>query len=366
MQGMKMLVLVALLFGIVVADNDFVVLQRNLANARKIHVYRKDVYIAEAGVGAGNDFCVVTGSCCGYTEIGPTCYGLTSRISRVNKRGRNYEVLVDGVGSAAYQGAPIPGMAMAFAGGSLAVSGITSVVVIQNNLYYTTGILYEPPLSVNYDTGSLYRVDLTQCNPTCTSVKITTFGLQINSTHPYDISNPYHIIEDFTPGQALVVDAGANSLFRISLTTGNILQSVFFPGVEGGDAVPTSCAIGPDGYIYVSTLSGQHPPAVGYAKIYKVSADFSSVQVYLSNLTNVIDLKFDSDGNLWYLQYQDLAYFSGRYHDGTLFKYNARRNVSVPIQSFTTPTGFNFIGDNLVFVSDYGAYSFSQLVSVEL
>jgi hypothetical protein len=364
----KVHILCALLFvsAVLATVNNFEVLQRNVANGRKVfYSDRNHIYIAEAGSGAGNDPCLVAGTCCGSTEVGPTCYGFTSRISRTNKHGRNYEVLVDGVGSGAIKGGlpfPAPGYAMSFGSGEMAVYGITSLMVVQNTMYYITGTLYAPPLSTNFDMASLYKVDLNACNPNCTSVKITNFAQQINSTQPFQISDPYHITEDVSAGTALVADAGTNKLYRVSLINGTILQSVYLPFV-GGEFVPTTAEIGPDGYIYVGGLGSPHGPNAEGAKIVRVSPDFSSVTDYVTGLSNVIDLKFH-DGELWYLQYQDLPYFTGDTHDGTLFKYNARRGESKAIKSFTVPGGFNFVDDSIV-VTNFGGYPFGELVRLD-
>lgn len=360
---LKFYVFCSLLLIATFAANEPKVNQRNIRGGRKLFAHGNHIYIAEAGMGAGNDACVVSGTCCGNTEVGPTCYGLTSRISRTNKHGRNYEVLVDGIGSGAIRGSlpfPVPAYAMSFGSGEMAVYGATGVMVKGNTLYYITGTLYAPPLSENFNMAALYKVDLNACNPNCTSVKITNFALQVNSTQPFQISDPYHIAEDISSSTALIADAGTNMIYRVSLTTGTILQNVSIPLV-GGEFVPTCVEVGPDGYIYAGGLGSPHGPYNNLAKIVRIAPDFSSVTDYVTGLQNVIDLKFE-DRELWYLTYQDKPYFTGDTHDGTLFKYNARKNESKAIRSFTTPGGFNFVRED-IFVLDYGGYPFGELVS---
>jgi hypothetical protein len=57
---------------------------------------------------------------------------------------------------------------------------------------------------------------------------------------------------------------------------------------------------GPDGALYVSELTG-FPFPLGGARIYRV-APGSAPTVYATGFTNVIDLEFDSAGNLYVLE----------------------------------------------------------------
>lgn len=151
---------------------------------------------------------------------------------------------------------------------------------------------------------------------------------------PFD-SNPFSV--QSLGGQAtLVVDAGGNDLLRID-NQGNIEVLAVFPdevvptdnikklfGCPEGppticelppvglppeipaQPVPTSVAIGPDGYYYVGELKGFPAPADA-SNIWKIAPDASWAEcgsspdcqkVFDGGFTSIMDLAFDSNGNL--------------------------------------------------------------------
>lgn len=65
-------------------------------------------------------------------------------------------------------------------------------------------------------------------------------------------------------------------------------------------AVPTRVVVGPDGNYYVSQLTG-FPFPVGGARIYQVTPD-GEVSIHAEGFTNLGDIAFDGDGNLWALE----------------------------------------------------------------
>jgi hypothetical protein len=75
------------------------------------------------------------------------------------------------------------------------------------------------------------------------------------------------------------------------------------------DAVPTAAAIGPDGAIYVSQLTG-FPFPVGGASIWRVVPGQAPTK-YATGLTNVTDLAFARDGSLYAVQLADQGLLSG-------------------------------------------------------
>jgi DNA-binding beta-propeller fold protein YncE len=126
-------------------------------------------------------------------------------------------------------------------------------------------------------------------------------------------SNPYGILA--LPGKQIIADAGANDLLQVR-TNGEISTLAIFPdrlvdappflGLPPGtqipmDAVPTSVTQGPDGDYYVGQLTG-FPFPVGDAYVFKVPAEGGDPVVYASGFTNIIDVEFDADGNLYVLE----------------------------------------------------------------
>ncbi len=117
-------------------------------------------------------------------------------------------------------------------------------------------------------------------------------------------SNPYDLVAD-SKGGAYVVDAAANAIFHVD-ASGAIAILAQFPdlpnplaGTVGGptiDQVPTGITMGPDGALYVATLTG-FPFATGAAHVYRVDTA-GTVSTYAEGLTTATDLAFDTDGSL--------------------------------------------------------------------
>jgi hypothetical protein len=120
-----------------------------------------------------------------------------------------------------------------------------------------------------------------------------------------------------------VTDAGGNSLVRFHANGTTSTQAWFpdlppapFPDLscaanlppEAGlppagvpipaQVVPTSVAQGPDGAIYVGTLSG-FPFAKNNARIYRVDPKTGAVSQFGPNLNSVVGIAFGPDGSLY-------------------------------------------------------------------
>lgn len=155
-------------------------------------------------------------------------------------------------------------------------------------------------------------------------------------------SNPFDV-QSLGGRAALVADAGANDLLRVNnqgkidvlaifpnemVSTSNVKELLGCPagppGICGlpdmipGQAVPTSIAIGPDGYYYVGELKGFPAPA-GASNIWKVSPDASGamcgtspdcVKVFDGGFTSIIDLAFDAKGNLHVAELDEQSWFA--------------------------------------------------------
>lgn len=126
-------------------------------------------------------------------------------------------------------------------------------------------------------------------------------------------SNPYDLVAD-GKGGAFVTDSAANAIFHVD-STGAIALYAQFPDREnllidkvGGptfDQVPTGLASGPDGALYVATLTG-FPFASGTALVHRVAdtnndgdaLDEGETTVFTEGLTTATGLAFDADGSL--------------------------------------------------------------------
>jgi hypothetical protein len=67
-------------------------------------------------------------------------------------------------------------------------------------------------------------------------------------------------------------------------------------------AVPTSVAVGPDGWISVGQLTGAPFPAGG-ANVWRVPPDGGTPEICATGFTTIIDLTFDNQGNLYVLEF---------------------------------------------------------------
>jgi hypothetical protein len=145
-------------------------------------------------------------------------------------------------------------------------------------------------------------------------------------------SNPYDVAS-LGGGAALVVDAGGNSLWRVSnqgratlvatfpedlLSTANFNDICTDLGPFGppcpipapaipGQAVPTSVAVGPDGAYYVGELKG-FPAPTDQSNIWRIEpgatglecgVDPQCTKVFDGGFTSIVDLDFGPDGTLY-------------------------------------------------------------------
>lgn len=242
-------------------------------------------FIAEAGKGGDVR--------CGAGPLGKMCVGRTGRVTHVEAGALDRLARLSSI---------------ALADGSSAF-GAHDVAVSENGaLFATVG------LGGDLETRDQFGAAGSQLG---TLVKVTPSGrtrvvadlLAYEASHDPNEdgveSDPYGILR--LGKRTIVTDAAGNSLLRVS-RTGRIKTLAVFPNrdvdFEGEqvsmDSVPTSVVLGPDGAYYVSELTG-FPFPVGEARVYRVVPG-EDPEIYATGLTNVIDIAFDSSGNLWVLE----------------------------------------------------------------
>jgi hypothetical protein len=166
-------------------------------------------------------------------------------------------------------------------------------------------------------------------------------------------SNPFHLA---TGGNGLyVTDAGANALYTLS-SAGELALAAVFPGrpigppVPVSDAVPTGVAVAPDGTVYIAELTG-FPFAVGAAQIYSLAPNSSTPTVFATGLTNLTDLAFGADGNLYALEY-DSDGILGPNVGGAIVRISSTGGVErIYDTGLINPTGLTIGADGAFYVA---------------
>jgi hypothetical protein len=132
-------------------------------------------------------------------------------------------------------------------------------------------------------------------------------------------SNPFRVLAE--PAGRLVVDAGGNSLLRVTGNDHIELIATFpsnpervriatVPGLPQTtfmvDSVPTSVVAGPDGAYYVSELTG-FPFLMREANVYRVvpgeTVPGTTPEIFLSGFKTIIDIAFAENGDLYVLEH---------------------------------------------------------------
>jgi len=230
-----------------------------------------DLYVAEAGAGG-------SGPCSAGPEGGNVCFGSSGSVSKISAKGKQSRVLT-GLPSLAGEGdgsqAAGPSDVAYLGNGTLAVliglGGNPETRAALGDAGKTMGTLQRADLR----TGKLRKV-----------ADLATYEARTNPIHDID-SNPVGLEERC--GSYVVADAGGNTVVGVSGWRHRLITLAVLPDVTGGaQAVATSTAVGPDGALYVSELTG-YPFPHGGASIYRIGRN-GALSVYASGLTNVTDL----------------------------------------------------------------------------
>jgi hypothetical protein len=209
-------------------------------------------------------------------------------------------------------------------------------------------------------------------DPLCEAIDGFTAGPQ---------NNPFNVVA-LTGGTALVADAAGNTLLSAT-ATGNIdWKAIFTPPVdENGEwiirwyamdeneemipcyvqPVPTSIAVGNNGYIYVGELTGalaeEDGLPIGLSRVWKIPADANNVvctetsgdcQVFLDGLTSVIDLAIGPDGLLYVVEFDEMSWIASFAPDlaagGTITSYDTETGelVEIVASGLSFPSAITF------------------------
>ncbi|MGF1677011.1 MAG: ScyD/ScyE family protein [Rivularia sp. (in: cyanobacteria)] len=210
------------------------------------------------------------------------------------------------------------------------------------------------------------------------------------------VSNPLSFYVD--SNKLVVVDAGANSLFSIN-TDGSdieklaaipnrILTNPIFPGASSENfdrghvpppsayakalpsqmsiqSVPTDVVKGVDGAYYVCEFTG-FPFPEGGAKIYRIDTS-GELEVFAEGFTQLINLAFDTEGNLYALQHMNQSGWKGK-PDGALIKIapNGERTTLIEGNGLEMPSALTIGPDGAFYIINRGGRPGSgQVIRVE-
>ena len=293
------------------------------------------LYVVEAGTAAVTANCVVV-------PRGTSCYTGTGAVSRWWK-GQQERVAT--------------GLPSIFTTGPNDVQGPQDISFHgRGNAYITIGFAGPPAAraglgAVGANFGTLIK--LTPNGEWSVEADISALEAATNPAGgPLD-SNPYGVLAE--PGRQFVTDAGGNSVFEVT-ANGAVSLVTTLPGTPApppfnqSEPVPTEVVRGPDGALYVSTLTGA-PFVAGNAAIWRVVPG-SAPTVHAGGFKTITDFDWGPDGSLYVLQFASAPLFFGQ--PGLLIRVapdGVRTTIS---SSLTNPTGVLVGPDGAIYVSNRG------------
>ncbi|MBW4452708.1 MAG: ScyD/ScyE family protein [Nostoc indistinguendum CM1-VF10] len=324
-----------------------------------------NLYVTEAGIG-GSGACVPPASGQGDS----LCYGTSGAVTKI-ENGKTERILT---------GLP-----------SLALPDGTGAAGPRDIKFDATG---KPYVLIGYGANPVFRdrnlgeTDLGKIiaadfntNSWASVADLANYELANNPDGGDVGSNPLGFAID---GKKLVaVDAGANNLLSVNADGSNLQAIVAFPqdiltnpvfppsGTPSNEPaqvpsqgevvqsqfaiqpVPSSVTKGPDGAYYISQFTGFPFPEDG-AKIYRVGAD-GKPTVFADGFTQLTDLEFDTEGNLYALQYANQSAWKGDF-DGSVIKIAAdgTRTTLMSGNGLESPSALTIGADSAVYVTNRG------------
>ncbi len=287
------------------------------------------LYVTEAGSGG-------TGACVPSPTGGNLCYGTSGAVTKISN-GTQERVLTN-----------LPSIALADGTSSFGAQDIKFDNA--SNPYVLIGYAADPALrdtTLNSpDLGKLVLADFTT-NSWQEVADLSNYELANNPDNADIGSNPTAFILD--GNKAIAVDAGANALLSVGIDGSNLqaiatfpqetLANPVFPPSDSApfdptqvpspdeasttptefaiQATPTGVAKGADGAYYVSQFTG-FPFPEGGARIFRIDPDGKTI-IYADGFTQLTDLEFDAQGNLYALQYANESAWKGNF-DGSVIQ----------------------------------------------
>jgi hypothetical protein len=297
------------------------VIATGLDSPRHLAINSGDLYVVEAGRGGDGP--------CATNAVGTSCLGFTGAVTKVRVNGPDRRVVT---GLPSIKAQPLTEAATDTIGPSdIAFDG-------GRNFVLSIGLGGDDAYRNAFGSGGTMLATLVKGKLGKSGVTLFADVLAnevANNPEPEDIdSNPVGLLR--RGSSYLVTDAGGNDLVKVN-RKGNFSTVAVFPfgsalappflGLPPGteiptDAVPTEVVVGPDGAYYVSQLTG-FPFEKGAANIFRVVPGHEPT-VYASGLTNVTDLAFGRNGDLYAVQISNDGLLTGTV--GSLVKVDPKHN----------------------------------------
>ncbi len=300
------------------------------------------LYVAEAGTA------VLNGGCVGYlegTNPATKCYSGTGSVSRLWK---------------GTQTRFVTGLPSTYIVGSGFASGPQDIAFLgRGSAMVALGWGGDPALRAALGPGAANAGTLIQLQPSGgyrVVADVSGFESTANPGGGLLDSNPYGVHVEGS--KTFVVDAGGNSLVEVA-ANGRISLVATFPATPApppwlqAEAVPTRVRRGPDGALYVSTLTGV-PFLNGSAKIYRVVPG-QAPSAFLEGFKAITDFAFAPDGGVYVLQFATgSVFFAG---PGVLIRVAPDGTRSTVVANLFHPTGLAIDGAGNIYVSNRGTSS---------
>jgi sugar lactone lactonase YvrE len=325
-----------------------------LDNPRHLAFGGDNLYVAEAGTGGDHP-------CVPGPAGGTVCIGATGAVTVVDEHGQRR--IVEGLASFADQGTG----AAAFGPHGVYVKGKHHVLITNGG----PGNLNRDDLAAENPVADLFgRVLKIKRHGVVSLVDVWDFERDNNPDefvgNPEVDSNAVDVLAD--RGRLVIADAGGNTLLKGSRHGHVEVLSVFpnrcladplkvcKPDEEGFQAVPTGVVKGPDGFYYMSQLTG-FPFPVGAANVYRVDPKTGEAEVFASGFTNIMDLAFDEDGTLWVLEidHDSLNGMVGPSTDGAIYAVDEngeKEQLELEAGTLTHPGGITVGKDGALYVTN--------------
>ena len=311
------------------------------------------LYVAEAGRGgSGPGIMMGNGK--------PAFYGASGGVSRL-LNGRQERVL-DGLPSLANSsGQDVRGLNDILFDDSGQAFGLFGLGA-NSRLRHTLG-------PAGPDFATLMQLPMASAGSFARVADIAGHDLTSNPDGVSNYSNPVGIA--LAPGGGfLVADAGVNTFLNVTsageVATLGVLPTLANPSPVGPtrfQSMPTSITVGPDGAYYIgqiTALPASFPVRTldPNPNVYRFDPATNQLTVAYSGYTNIVDLTFGGDGNLYVLHVSSnsLASAAGP-GDGALIKIDPRTGSRSVIASagLSRPTSVLAGGDGTLYVTNGGS-----------